>query len=140
MTKDYALAGLRLGYAISNAQLISALNKLLPPWNVSSVAQLAGIHALKSVNFLADSMVKIKRAKAYLVRRLGSLGFKVVPTSVNFFLVKVGNAAEYKSKLLKRGILVRDCTSFGLPEYIRISPRNMTDCKRFIRTISEIKS
>jgi histidinol-phosphate aminotransferase len=140
MTKDYALAGLRLGYLITNVELASVLHKLLPPWNVSSVAQLAGIHALKSSNFLPESRKKIDRAKSYLIRRLNSMGFNTVPSSANFFLVKVGNAPEYKSGLLRKHLLVRDCTSFGLPGHIRISPRNMADCKRFIKAMSEIKA
>jgi len=139
MTKDYSLAGLRLGYAISNSRLIAELEKLLPPWNVSSVAQVAGIHVLRDDAFLIRSNNNINKARQYLLDALSAKGYKTVPSQTSFFLIKVGDAAWYKSNLLKRGILVRDCTSFGLPEYIRISPRSMPDCKKFINIITGIR-
>jgi len=139
MTKDYSLAGLRLGYAIGNSRLIAELEKLLPPWNVSSVAQAAGIHVLKDDAFLIRSNNNINKARQYLLDALSAAGYKTVPSQTSFFMIKVGDAAWYKSNLLKRGILVRDCTSFGLPEYIRISPRSIPDCKKFINIITGIR-
>jgi len=135
MTKDYALAGLRLGYAISAEPIISVLKRVRPPWNVSSVAQKAGVLALNADDYLETCGVMIQEAKEFLLKELTCLGLSPLPSQTNFFLVKVDNAAEFRQALLKRGILVRDCASFGLPDYIRLAPRTIAECQRLITAI-----
>jgi histidinol-phosphate aminotransferase len=139
MTKEYALAGIRLGYAIASKEVIAALMKVRPPWNVNSVAQLAGVAALNHKDYLRQCMLKIHSSTNYLRSELSKLGFEIVPSDTNFFIFKVGNAKEFQQKLLKQGLLVRDCTSFGLPEYVRIAPRNRHECTQLIKAISQIK-
>lgn len=139
MTKDYALAGLRLGYAVANESIISVLKQVRPPWNVSSVAQAAGIHALKADGYLKTCGEKIREAKECLIEGLESLGFPPLPSQANFFLVKTGNAAQFRQALLKKGILVRDCASFGLPDYVRLAPRTISECRRLLTTIKEVE-
>jgi histidinol-phosphate aminotransferase len=138
MTKDYALAGLRLGYAIAAEPIISVLKRVRPPWNVSSVAQVAGIYALKTDGYLEECRTRIKEAKEFLVEGLKRLGLSPLPSSTNFFLVKVGDAARLRQTLLEEGILVRDCTSFGLPDYIRLAPRSIAECQRLLSAIREV--
>jgi histidinol-phosphate aminotransferase len=138
MTKDFAIAGLRLGYLISSPGIVSEINKVKPPWNVSSAAQAAGLFVLKADGYSENCAIKIKKSKDFLVRELSHLGLKSVPSQTNFFLVKVGDAPGLKLELFKKGLLVRDCTSFGLPEYIRISPRKIGECKKLVRAIGEL--
>jgi histidinol-phosphate aminotransferase len=138
LTKNYSLAGLRLGYAIANKEIIEVLSRVCPPWNVNVVAQYAGNVALNSENFLKNSCEQIENGTQYLVKRLEKLGFHCLPSEANFFLVRVGNAAEFKKKLLRKGVLVRDCTSFGLSEYIRIAPQTPTKNRKLISTIKEV--
>lgn len=140
MTKDYALAGLRLGYAIAAKPVISALKRVCPPWNVNSLAQKAGIVAISVRGYLDECSRKISEAKAFLVRELECLGLSPIPSQTNFFLVKVGNAAKFRLALLKKGFLVRDCTSFGLPEYIRLAPRTLPECQKLIVAFKEVTS
>ena len=137
MTKDYALAGLRLGYALASEPIISILRRVLPPWNVNSVAQKAGILVLQSDMHLKGCFNKIKKSKKFLINELERLGFVIVPSQTNFFLVHVGDATGFRQKLLSKGILVRDCTSFGLAEYIRLSLRSIPECQRLIEGIKE---
>ncbi|MFC1870463.1 pyridoxal phosphate-dependent aminotransferase [Chloroflexota bacterium] len=137
MTKDYALAGLRLGYAVAAGPIISVLKRVRPPWNVSSVAQKAGIAALAADAYLMECEKKIREAKEFLMRELMSLGFSPLPSPTNFFLVKVGHAVRFRQALLQKGILVRDCASFGLPDYVRLSPRTMPECRRLIAAVKE---
>ncbi|MBI4180708.1 MAG: histidinol-phosphate transaminase [Chloroflexi bacterium] len=137
MTKDYALAGLRLGYAVATESIISVLKRVRPPWNVSSVAQAAGVFALKADGYLDTCGMKIKEAKEFLVKELSRLGFSPLPSQANFFLVKVGDAAKFRQALLNKGILVRDCSSFGLPDYIRLAPHSIADCQKLIAAIKE---
>jgi len=138
MTKDYGLPGLRLGYAVAHRDIIKYLRPALPPWNVNAVAQKAGAAVLKQKAYLRQSLNKIQECKRYLTGELTRLGFRILPSDAHYFLVKAGNATECRRSLLKHGILVRDCTSFGLPEYIRIAPRSMPECKKLITAISKI--
>jgi histidinol-phosphate aminotransferase len=137
MTKDYALAGLRLGYAVAAESIISVLKRVRPPWNVSSVAQAAGVFALKADGYFEACAMKIKEAKEFLLEELKHLGFSPLPSQANFFLVKVGDAARFRQALLEKGILVRDCTSFGLPSYIRLAPCTIAECQRLLAAIKE---
>jgi histidinol-phosphate aminotransferase len=137
MTKDYALAGLRLGYAVAAESIISVLKRVRPPWNVSSVAQAGGIFALKADGYLDSCRLKINEAREFLVEGLKGLGLSPLPSETNFFLVKVGDAARFRQALLKKGILVRDCTSFGLPHYLRLAPRTIAECQRLLAVMKE---
>ena len=69
---------------------------------------------------------------------LNALGIPVVPSSTNFLLARVGDAPGVRSALLRRRAAVRDCTSFGLPEYIRIAVRTPEECARFIEVLREV--
>jgi histidinol-phosphate aminotransferase len=138
MTKDYALAGLRVGYAISSERTIDVLKRIRPPWNVNAMAQKAAVLALNNRDYINECTARIKEAKDYLVQELTALGFSVVPSLTNFFMVRVTNATAIRKNLLERGILIRDCTSFGLPEYTRIAPRTMPECQTLITAIKEL--
>ncbi len=139
MTKDYALAGLRLGYAVAREEIINALRRVCPPWNINVVAQKAGVMALDHTDNLEFCRQEIKKVKHFLIGEFYRIGFTVIPSSTHFFLVKVNNAQGLRNALLKQGILVRDCTSFGLPDYVRIATRTMPECQRLITTIQTIK-
>lgn len=138
MTKDYGLPGLRLGYALASKEIIENLRKVMPPWNVNVIAQKAGLAALEQDDYLQESLVKISEIKQYLIKEFSKLGFTAVPSDAHYFLVKAGNGAECRRALLKYGIMVRDCSSFGLPEYIRISPRTMPECEKLVKAMIRI--
>ncbi|MFC1947221.1 pyridoxal phosphate-dependent aminotransferase [Chloroflexota bacterium] len=139
MTKDYALAGLRLGYAVAGEEIISVLSRICPPWNVNAIAQRAGVTALQGKEYLEKSRKLVFREKKYLVKSLEKLGFLCIPSDANFFLFKVGNADGFRKRLLgSKRILVRDCTSFGLPEYIRIASRTHNQNRKLITAIKEL--
>ena len=137
MTKDYGLAGLRLGYSIACREITGSLHRVLPPWSVNAVAQKAGILALAADDYLAQTKERIKKAKHYLTGELARLSFQPLPSDTHYFLVRVGDATSFHAALLKHGILVRDCASFGLPEYIRIGTRTLPECQRLIATIED---
>jgi histidinol-phosphate aminotransferase len=138
MTKDYGLPGLRLGYAVASREIIDTLRRAAPPWNVNVIAQKTGAAVLKREEYLQQSLIKIQQSKLYLTGELSRLGFSVTPSDAHYFLVKVGNALECRRALLKYGIMVRDCTSFGLPEYIRVSPRTMPECEKLIKAMTSL--
>jgi histidinol-phosphate aminotransferase len=104
------------------------------------VAQQAGIMALDDTEYLERCNREMRKAKHYLINEFCRLGFTLIPSNTNFFLVKVGSAAEFRAVLLKHGILVRDCSSFGLAEYVRIAARTMADCQKLIAVIQVMRS
>ena len=138
MTKDYAQTGLRLGYAVAAEPVVARLRAFQPDWSVNSLAQAAGIAALADAEYLPRARQAVFRAKLYLIELLASLGFETPPSEANFLLVKVGDGPAWRSRLLSRGIVVRDCTSFGLPEYIRIGIRSLPDCQRLAEAMSVV--
>jgi histidinol-phosphate aminotransferase len=138
MTKDYGLPGLRLGYAVASLEIIDSLRTALPPWNVNAVAQQAGITVLENEEYLQESLRKTREASEFLLKEISRLGLKTLSSDAHYFLVKVGNATECRRSLLMKGILVRDCSSFGLPEYIRISPRTIPECRKLVSALRVI--
>jgi len=140
MTKDYAMAGLRLGYGVAGEGIIATLRRICPPWNVNALAQKAGIIAMNEGGYLKRCQIKLRQAKKYLIAELSSLGLPPLPSEANFFLVKVGDASKFRHELLKRKMLVRDCSSFGLPQYIRVAPRTLPECQSLVAAIKEVRS
>jgi histidinol-phosphate aminotransferase len=136
MTKDYALAGLRLGYAVGHPSAITALGRTRPAWNVNALAQAAGAAALGDEGHLRMSLDALVRAKAELVAALKEEGLAPLPSAVHFFLVQVGDGCAFRQALLSKGILVRDCASFGLPAYVRIATRRPDENARLVAAIS----
>ena len=138
MTKEHALAGLRLGYAIGPPAWIDALAAAQPPWSVSALAQAAGVAALADPEHLGRSLDRLAEAKGRLVDDLTRIGQPPVPSATHYFLVPVGDGREVRLALLRRGILVRDAASFGLPTHVRIATRLPEENARLVAALAEV--
>ena len=138
MTKDYAQTALRLGYALASEEVVSRLREYQPDWSVNGLAQKAGVSALEDAAYLPRAREAVFSAKKFLYDELGALGLGVPRSEANFILVKVGDAPKWRSLLLSKGIVVRDCTSFGLPEYVRVGIRSLADCQRLAAAMAEV--
>jgi L-threonine-O-3-phosphate decarboxylase len=138
LTKDYALAGLRLGYALAAPETVDALRSVQPPWSVSAAAQAAGLAALSDEEHLAASREEVRAAKRELVASLSSLGYRVLPGAANAVLVEVADGRAFRAALLPRGVVVRDCASFGLPRHIRIGVRTRPECRRLVEAVADV--
>jgi len=139
MTKDYAIAGLRLGYMVAHADVIAAAAALQPEWSVNAAAQAAGLAALGADGYLEEGRRVVATAKAYLVDALRALDYQVVEGAANFLLVRVADAAALRTALLRQAIAVRDCASFGLPEFIRLGVRRLEDCARLVGAMAALR-
>ena len=139
MTKDFALTALRLGYMLAPPDVVQRVRAQQHSWSVNGLAQAAGIAALSDTAHVEDGRRAVQDAKRYLTGELDTLGLRYTPPTANFVLVKSGNAKTLRRSLLERhGIIVRDCASFGLPEYIRIGVRTKEDCKRLVAALRDI--
>jgi histidinol-phosphate aminotransferase len=139
LTKDYALTGLRVGYAMASPSIIESLEKVQPPWSVNTLAQAAAIAALRDEQHLRDSLFVLARAKSDLVGDLTRLGWCVIPSAAHFFLMQVPSASEFARRLRERKIVVRDGTSWGLPRFVRIAARKPEENARLVRVIRETR-
>ncbi len=138
MTKDYALTALRLGYMLAPPKVVERVKAQQHSWSVNALAQAAGIAALSDEQRVIDGRKEVQVAKRYLLGELGAMGLKCAPSAANFVLVKVGDAYALRRALMKHHhISVRDCTSFGLPDYIRVGIRTLNDCKRLVAALRE---
>ena len=143
-TKIYSVAGLRLGFGVcSNLHLLKNMEFVTPPWNVSSVAQLAGAVALEDKEYKQKAISLIQREKPLLENALRELGFIVYNSSANFIFFKSKeNCPNLKEELLKRDILIRSCSNYeGLEDshrFFRACVRNNEDNKRLISALKEV--
>ena len=140
MTKDYALTALRLGYAIAGAPVIERLAGLQPDWSVNGLAQAAGIVALADAGYLARARAAVAASRRTVCEGLAAVGIRCYPAAANFVLASVGDAAALRDRLARRGLFVRDCASFGLPDCIRIGLRPVADCRQLTDAIAQIRN
>jgi L-threonine-O-3-phosphate decarboxylase len=138
MTKDYAIAGLRLGYAVGDEAALNAMKNFRPAWNVNALAQAAGLAALQSERYILETLAKLCREKDAMILGLERLGYEPVPSKTNYFLLPVGSGAQFREKLLGQDILVRDCASFGLPSYVRIAIRTQEENTRLLKALQHL--
>jgi histidinol-phosphate aminotransferase len=137
MTKDFALAGIRLGYIMGNPALIEQIQRYQPAWSVNSLAQAAGIAAIMDRNYYQKNFSDLVRLKEHFFSQILITGYSMVPSDVHFGLIQVDYPAkQLRLQLLKSCIQVRDCTSFGLPEHIRISTRKEADNMKLIEALN----
>jgi histidinol-phosphate/aromatic aminotransferase/cobyric acid decarboxylase-like protein len=133
LTKEHAIPGVRVGYAIAAPHEIAALEAQRPPWTTGAHAQAAAIAACSAGTFVADSRARLLASRARLAADLRALGLTPLPSSTGFMSVRTGAAAALRARLLGRHrILVRDCASFDMPDFIRIAARPEADCARLL--------
>jgi histidinol-phosphate aminotransferase len=121
-SKIYGLAGIRVGYAICNAELAALLERVRPPFNVSVPALAAADAAIDDEAWVRMCHMENADGMHELRSGLEKLGLKCVPSEANFILVKFGpRSAEIFDRLQKLGYIVRPVANYGLPEYLRIS-------------------
>ena len=138
LTKDHALAGVRAAFAIAPSETISALEHGRAPWAASAPAQAAAVAAMTDE---ADVHVRrtttLLRAEAQrVVTRCTELGLETSRSSTHFLVIRCGNGCLARDRLLsEHGILVRECASFGLPEWIRVAARTTPDTDALIAAL-----
>ena len=139
-TKSYGMAGVRLGYGLcADAALLRAMSRTVPPWNVSSLAQAAGVAALREGDFLARTRALVHEERAWLRAALAAHGFRVVPSDANYLLFRAAPGLD--AVLREKGILIRNCGNYaGLcPGWYRIAVRTHEENEALIRAIREVR-
>lgn len=138
-TKCYGMAGVRLGYCLcSDAELLKKMSAESQPWNVSVLAQAAGVAALREEAFVKDAASLVSIERQWLSSELEALGYYVCPSEANYILFK--GTPGLDRELLRSGIAIRNCGNyFGLREgWYRIAVRLHEQNAELIRSIRRI--
>ena len=133
------MAGVRLGYGLcADASLLHDMSETVPPWNVSTLAQAAGVAALGETEFLEKTRALVRAERARLAEQLAALGFRVIPSDANYLLFRAAPGLD--AALREQGILIRNCENYaGLcPGWYRIAVRTRAENEALIRALREV--
>jgi histidinol-phosphate aminotransferase len=136
-SKMYGIPALRLGWGFGSDFVIDILNRIRPPFNVNSIAQIAGIAALDDQEFIAKSVEHNTKWREWLTQQLAGLGLEVVPSQGNFLLVKFADAVATFEKLRSNNIIVREMGAYGLPEFLRISIGTEAEMRDLVSVLAQ---
>lgn len=138
-SKIYGLAGLRIGYGVAPVEILSDINRVREPFNVSAIAQVAAIAALKDDQQVERSRDMVFSARRQMAEGLAELGLKPVPDQANFCFVDIGIDSQQAFRaLMQKGVIVRTGDIFGYPTYIRVTYSTPEENKRFITALGEV--
>jgi len=141
-SKAYGLAGLRVGYALAQADVAGMLNRVRQPFNVNLLALTAAAAALNDSDFIAASKQVNDAGMAQMEQGFKRMGLAYIPSFGNFICVKVGtqrlSAAAVFQALLQRGVIVRPVGNYALPDYLRISIGLPAQNERFLLALGDI--
>lgn len=138
-TKKYAMPGLRLGYGLcSSKEILEKIKNVMQPWSVSTLAQEAGIAALKETDYVRETLEKIHAQRAVLKEGLKRLGLTVYGSEANYIFFY--GAKQLQQKCLAHDILIRDCSNYeGLSEgFYRIAVRKEEENQKLLEILQKI--
>ncbi len=141
MSKAFSLAGVRLGYAFGQKELIKRIDSTRPPFNTGIVAYAIGIEALKRKEHFLALVEEMKQWRDDLIEELSRIeGIHPLPSHANFVLVEVGpRARQLQAQLLEMGIKIRHYGEYAsLENYLRISVGTPKQNQAVVRALREI--
>jgi len=137
LTKSFAVPGIRFGYGFGDPDLVNKIEIARPPWSVNAYAEAFALQAFRHMDELSASRTFIAQERDWLSSQLNAIGLSCQPSSANYLLVETWrNATTLATRLETFGILVRDCTSFGLPTCIRIAVRTRKENQILIEALT----
>lgn len=138
-SKIYGMAGFRLGYGVGRPELLAPFLTVRDPFSVNNLASAAGLAALDDTQHLERTRALVAEGKRYLYAEFDRLGLCYVPTEANFILFDVARpAAAVFDALLRQGVLVRPCGSFGLPTWLRVTIGTQSENEAFAAALGRV--
>lgn len=138
-SKNFGLAGLRLGYGVAAPEMIDLLNRVREPFNVNALAQAAGLACLKDERYYRGLIDEIGRQKQLLYDGFAKLGLYFYPSDTNFILIDTKKPSSvFARKLLTRGIIVRDMNAWGLATFIRVTVGTPPENRKLLAALKSI--
>jgi histidinol-phosphate aminotransferase len=138
-SKAASLAGLRVGYAVADADAVALMNRIRQPFNVNALGQVAALAALDDEAHVLECARMIEAGRHYLYDEFKALALSYVPSRANFILVDIGrNAADIYQRLLKEGVIVRPMTPFGMESTLRITVGTPEENRRLVKGLRAV--
>lgn len=138
-SKIYGMAAFRLGYGVAQPTLLRPFFTIRDPFSLNIAAQAAGLAALDDQAHLEQTISLVREGKRYLYDLCAKLGLDAMPTEANFILIDCGRpSTDVYDALLRQGVLVRPCASFGLPNAIRVTIGLPEENERFAQAMMNI--
>ncbi|QNN46619.1 histidinol-phosphate transaminase [Thermomonas brevis] len=138
-SKAYALAGLRVGYAVAHPQLIAVMERVRESFNVNALGLAAAEAALADAAHLAASVAGNREQRQALAEALRARGLAVSPSQTNFLLVEFGDATAYiEAALVERGVILRPMGGYGLGDCLRITVGTADENARLLAALDEV--
>jgi len=134
-SKAYGLAGLRVGYALTPAAWADAYAKVNTPFAVNELACRGALAALEDETHVEAAVETTRWARE---RMYDALEAPTWESGGNFVLAEVGDAAAVAEESRRRGVIVRDCTSFGLPDCVRITCGTREKTNRAVEVLNAV--
>ena len=143
-SKIYGLGGLRVGYGIIRPELTQYVQKVRMPFNVSSIALVGALAALGDRSFVKRSIEVNRQGMKQMNKAYEKLKIRYLPSQGNFFLINTKEAfgltgAEAFEFCLRKGLIFRPVTNYGMPDWLRITVGTSVQNKQVIKVLSELK-
>lgn len=140
-SKIYGLAGLRIGYALARSEIISILERTRQPFNVASISLIGAKAALSDQEHVRRSAELNIKSKKHLIEGLAPFKVKVYECQGNFILVDMfRRSEELYPEFLKRGVIIRPVSSYGLTTHFRVTCGLISENEKFLKAMAEIKT
>lgn len=139
-SKAYGLGGMRVGYGVGNDEIIKALHKIRPPFNITTLSLKAAILALEDKEFVNKSVALNFSEMERYVKFFEKLGLETIESYTNFITVNMGekyNSTKVSQNLLQNGVIIRNLASYGLNS-IRITIGLASQNDRFFEIFESI--
>jgi histidinol-phosphate aminotransferase len=134
-SKAYGLAGIRLGYAVVPDEWAEAYARVQTPFAASVLACEAGLAALDDDAHVAKTTESVEWGREYVHEELDARTYE---SHGNFVLANVGDAASVTEAAKREGVLIRNCTSFGLPEHVRVTVGTRSETERAVGVLNRV--
>ena len=138
-TKRYAMAGIRLGYGLcGNLEFLEQMGKVTQPWNLSVIAQKAGVAALKEKDYVRQGREMVFRELRWMKEEFRKLGIPIYDSQANYLFFE--GPKDLWERCERRGILIRDCSNYtGLTKgYYRVAVKKHEENQRLLQILREI--
>lgn len=137
-SKAYGLAGLRIGYGIARPEIVEALDRTRPPFNVTRLGQQAALAALEDEEHVRRTVDLTEEGRAYYEKAFEAMGLPYIKSCANFVSVNVGDGRQVFEKLLPRGVIVRPLAGYGMLQWVRISIGLMRENRACIKVLKAV--
>jgi histidinol-phosphate aminotransferase len=140
-SKAFSLAGMRCGYAVAQPAVLDVLARVLAPWAVSGLTQVAAHAAMEDLPYMRQTVAECARARRQIVDGLKDLGFVVHNTQANFIIWRVPAPAQAMQVLAARHVYVSNKDSVPqMKGCLRVTVGNRDQAKRFLGIVEELRA